>query len=195
MYNLHTQPGQVSLGISENNIFSEKFSGDLCHCDRGHFSIVFDRFIVSAEVLLCRAPNPHESIVMGSLSHLLDDVNSRLDQCQINLDRNKASIQSVTRSGSKCVNELEYFTQNLLSKIKYDLSKVGNELTTFNDLETSLLYSSIAEMTEQETFGLEMTERMRIITRDMQELAVDVLGEEIEDAVAVAADEQYHNKK
>jgi hypothetical protein len=36
---------------------------------------------------------------------------------------------------------------------------------------------------------------MRIITRDMQELAVDVLGEEIEDAVAVAADEQYHNKK
>tara|TARA_B110000091_G_C13719042_1_gene433938 strand:+ start:234 stop:515 length:282 start_codon:yes stop_codon:yes gene_type:complete len=93
------------------------------------------------------------------------------------------------------VNELEYFTQNLLSKIKYDLSKVGNELTTFNDLETSLLYSSIAEMTEQETFGLEMTERMRIITRDMQELAVDVLGEEIEDAVAVAADEQYHNKK
>ena len=132
---------------------------------------------------------------MGSLSHLLDDVNSRLDQCQINLDRNKASIQSVTRSGSKCVNELEYFTQNLLSKIKYDLSKVGNELTTFNDLETSLLYSSIAEMTQQETFGLEMTERMRIITRDMQELAVDVLGEEIEDAVAVAADEQYHNKK
>ena len=157
-------------------------------------TIVFDRFSISRG-LLCRAPNPHESIVMGSLSHLLDDVNSRLDQCQINLDRNKASIQSVTRSGSKCVNELEYFTQNLLSKIKYDLSKVGNELTTFNDLETSLLYSSIAEMTEQETFGLEMTERMRIITRDMQELAVDVLGEEIEDAVAVAADEQYHNKK
>ena len=93
------------------------------------------------------------------------------------------------------MNELEYFTQNILSKIKYDLSKVGNELTTFNDLETSLLYTSIAEMTQQETFGLEMTERMRIITRDMQELAVDVLGEEIEDVVAVAADQQYRNKK
>ena len=68
-------------------------------------------------------------------------------------------------------------------------------MTTFNDLETSLLYTSIAEMTQQETFGLEMTERMRIITRDMQELAVDVLGEEIEDVVAVAADQQYRNKK
>jgi hypothetical protein len=115
-----------------------------------------------------------------SIRNTIQSLNDRINHMQSNLRTNDTDILLLQNSTTDTLNALKYFQSSILDKIKYELNKVQNESNTFNSLETSLLYLSINEMIDQESFGLEMSERMRIIQRDMNNLAINVIGEDLD---------------
>jgi hypothetical protein len=115
-----------------------------------------------------------------SIRNTIQSLNDRINHMQSNLRTNDTDILLLQNSTTDTLNALKYFQSSILDKIKYELNKVQNESNTFNSLETSLLYLSINEMIDQESFGLEMSERMIIIQRDMNNLAINVIGEDLD---------------
>jgi hypothetical protein len=108
-----------------------------------------------------------------SIRNTIQSLNDRINHMQSNLRTNDTDILLLQNSTTDTLNALKYFQSSILDKIQ-------NESNTFNSLETSLLYLSINEMIDQESFGLEMSERMRIIQRDMNNLAINVIGEDLD---------------
>jgi hypothetical protein len=66
--------------------------------------------------------------------------------------------------------DLSRFTANLLSHIQTCFDSLSSELAQTDAAETSNVFSVLAEMNEQQSFSLEISERIRIVTRDLNTL-------------------------
>ena len=104
---------------------------------------------------------------------------TRLTTIDDDLDAHKIEISQMSHVTATNLSNLKFFQEEMLHTIAATFVKLTKELDRVNAMETSLLYLNISEMTEQESFGLEISERMRIIHRDMIDLSVNTLGEDM----------------
>lgn len=105
-----------------------------------------------------------------SLLREISLIEERVRETDSRLSMNADEGRLIRAGLEDSMEDLSRFTATLLSHVQHSFGKISIELARIDASSTSNLFSDLNEMNAQETFSLEISERMRILTRDMNDL-------------------------
>ena len=105
-----------------------------------------------------------------SLLREISLIEERVRETDSRLSMNADDGRLIRTGLEDSMEDLSRFTANLLSHVQSRFDYLLSELATIDASSTSNLFSDLNEMNAQETFSLEISERMRILARDMNDL-------------------------
>ena len=105
-----------------------------------------------------------------SLLREISLIEERVRETDSRLSMNADDGRLIRTGLEDSMEDLSRFTANLLSHVQSRFDCLLSELATIDASSTSNLFSDLNEMNAQETFSLEISERLRILARDMNDL-------------------------